>query len=267
MSFSSELRAAAIPFAAFAAALLITRPFANVLYGGDDWAYAWSVRQLVEHGRLIASDWSSAAAVPQVLFGALFAELFGLTRRVLNASTIVLAFAGVPILYALCRSFDLSRSVSALVTTVNVVGPLYLGFAGSFMSDMSYTVLLVAAMLASVMAIKSDSILVALLAGLIAALAFLGRQIAIVVPIAFAAALLVQAIAGAPSLRDYRRLLLQGLAGVGPLLLTFLVYRYFPDLVGGRTLAQTVNHAPADLLRRALDIRQVGERVVLTTYI
>ena len=38
----------------------------------DDWAYAWSVRQLLERGEFLISDWAAANLLTQVMWGALF---------------------------------------------------------------------------------------------------------------------------------------------------------------------------------------------------
>ena len=72
--------------------ILIIAPFQDVFYGGDDWAYAWSVLNLVESSIFEASDWATAQAVPQILWGALFVKIFGWSISVLNISTIVASF-------------------------------------------------------------------------------------------------------------------------------------------------------------------------------
>ena len=244
----------------FLVALCMTHPFANVLYGGDDWAYAWSVRTLLQDGRLQTSDWASASAVPQTLWGTFFAYLFGFSCRTLNVSTMVAATAGVFLIYGLCRVLGVPRAIGAIVALSVALTPLYLGFAGSFMSDMFYTVLMVAAVLVYVVAIQRQSTLCSLLGGLLAALAFLDRQVGVSLPTAFALTLFLSCLRVGT---DRKRRVSLIVAGCLAPLVTFLIYRYIPDLLGGRTKAQQITLSIENMLRRQTHLATTGESLYL----
>lgn len=256
-----ELTTLALLLLGFLAALLMTHPFANVLYGGDDWAYAWSVKTLLSDGKLQASDWVSASAVPQILWGTSFAYFFGLSCRTLNASTMVAATAGVFIIYGLCRLLGATRATGAIVTLVLATTPLYLGFAGSFMTDMFYTVLMVASLFVYVVASQRQSFLFALLGGFLAALAFLTRQIGITIPAAFAFTLLLSCLYRGTDRK--RRLILVAAGCLAPLA-TLLIYFKSPELLGGRTKAQLITLGIKNVLRRQMNWALTLEHLYLT---
>ena len=71
----------------YALAIATYHPFANLTYGGDDFAYAWSAYRLVIDGKIVASSWVTAAAVPQMLWGAAFCKVFGLSFVFLSRLT------------------------------------------------------------------------------------------------------------------------------------------------------------------------------------
>ena len=59
------------------------RPFQNTPFI-DDWVYAWSVVELLEHGRLRVLDWSAHVNVAQVLWGAAFGLPLGFSFTALS---------------------------------------------------------------------------------------------------------------------------------------------------------------------------------------
>src|SRR5688500_5115162 len=67
----------------------------------DDWMYARSVLSLVEKGRYVLCDFQAVTALLQILWGALFAKIFGFSMTILRVSVLVLGWAGVLISYLL----------------------------------------------------------------------------------------------------------------------------------------------------------------------
>lgn len=152
----------------------------------DDWAYAESVRALLAGEGVKFSDWAAANLISQVFWGAGFAALFGLSPTVLRVSTLVAALIGAVALYRLFRLARVEPGLALIGTLAGVFNPLYFSLAFSFMTDVPYTAMQLAAMwlLAGGMIFRSR-----LRQGLgwaLALAALLCRQIGIFVPVGLA---------------------------------------------------------------------------------
>ena len=55
----------------------------------DDWAYAWSVKTLLQEGRFQLSDWGAVNLLPQTLWGWLFSVPGGFSFTALRVSTLI----------------------------------------------------------------------------------------------------------------------------------------------------------------------------------
>jgi hypothetical protein len=236
-----NLRPAALALAGYLGAVLVLHPFADLFYGGDDWAYAWSVKTLVEQGKLRASSWVSAAAVPQTFWAAGFARVMGSHPRTMNLASLCLSFFGIVALYALARRMRVRAADAAWVAAFVGVGPFYLAFASSFMSDIYYAVFLTCSLLGYVSAIRTRSAWWALAGGVMAGLGFLNRQIGICLPASFGVTMAIGVLLRRDLLRDGIRLLV---AGCTPPAVAFATYTLFPDWLGGRTVAQQLTTDP-----------------------
>jgi len=130
-----------------AAVSILIDPFGDFPLN-DDWAYAWSVRHLLETGEFRLSDWAAANLYSQVLWGALFGWLFGFSFTTLRLSTLVLAAAGAVALYATLRQFAIRRRIALLGTLSAALVPTQVQLAHSFNNDVpSTSLLLIAAFL------------------------------------------------------------------------------------------------------------------------
>src|SRR3954466_2477347 len=84
--------------AAFAVSWFLVGGGANVPVI-DDWVYAWSVEDLLKTGRLHVLPISAIYPIAQVLWGTLFARLFGFSFAVLRLSTVTASIAGCFAIY------------------------------------------------------------------------------------------------------------------------------------------------------------------------
>jgi len=78
----------------------------------------------------------------QVVWGSLFAKVFGLSFGVLRMSTVVLVLLGAWALYGLCRRLDISPARSALGTAAYLFNPLSYAMGFTYMSDPGFASLL-----------------------------------------------------------------------------------------------------------------------------
>ena len=115
----------------------------------DDWMYAWSVQQLVGGHGLHAFPESTALALVQVLWGALFG-LGHADPRLLRLS-IVPAIALIAwCSHWLARRLGADRFWAAVAAATLLGMPLFMGNATSFMSDTLYVALVMAVAAAGV---------------------------------------------------------------------------------------------------------------------
>src|SRR5262245_49361104 len=110
--------------AVFVIGALIVRPLRDVPIV-DDWTYAWSVDHLLRTGELRIAEISSVYPVLQVVWGGLFAKLFGFSFGVLRLSTVVIAFAGCWALYLTLRELGCGPVWSLLGALALAVHPVY----------------------------------------------------------------------------------------------------------------------------------------------
>jgi len=154
----------------------------------DDWIYGGTVRSILTGGGFRIPGPSVPDLLTQALWGAVFCLPFGFSYTALRLSTITLALLGLWFCYALARDNGSSPRLAFIATASIAVNPLYLALANSFMTDVPFMALLVAALFFLVRFLRDES-WPALAAGLvIALLAILTRQIGVAILAAFAVA-------------------------------------------------------------------------------
>lgn len=134
--------AVALVLLAFAATTLII-PTMTQIATTDDWGYTRSVEILLDEGRLTVLPAVAATAVFQILWGALFGFVFGMSLAMMRIATLVMVALGAVALYALCRELGVSKGRSALGTAVWLFNPLTFVLSYTFMTDPYFTSLLI----------------------------------------------------------------------------------------------------------------------------
>jgi hypothetical protein len=114
----------------------------------DDWAYAWSVRELLRGTGLRWSDWGAVNLLPQILWGALFSAPAGFSFFSLRLS---IAVAGLIAIYAgvwYVRQAGASPAWGVLAGLTLAFNPIFLALSYSFNSDVPSLMLFAAALYA-----------------------------------------------------------------------------------------------------------------------
>lgn len=142
----------------------------------DDWAYALTVKGLIETGRYALHQWLAANMPFQAAWGALFSLIFGYSHIALRLSTLVLAVIGLVSFYQLAREHDLSASHAALLALILLSSPLMLRLSFTFMTDVPFVSLCLLAMWLYTRAMRQNDLWVMLAASLAAGAAILTRQ-------------------------------------------------------------------------------------------
>jgi len=117
----------------------------------DDWSYAWTTKQLCEHGRIELLPWSAPSLLIQIGYGAALCKIFGWSFTLLRLTTIVLAPLGLFAFYqfVVClrvpsRDDDSESSglVAWFATLVLGGSPLFLNLSNTFMTEVPFLVAL-----------------------------------------------------------------------------------------------------------------------------
>ena len=104
----------------------------------DDWVYAWSVDHFLKTGQLRVLDWSAHYPLAQIVWGALFARVFGFSFFVLRVSTLVLEWIGLLAFFCTLRAVGVGPSGSALGTLGLLFNPVMFVLAHSYMTDVPF---------------------------------------------------------------------------------------------------------------------------------
>ena len=184
--------ALAVVLVLYAAAAAVV-PTMTPVAVSDDWVYTRSVEILVRQGELRIIDLSVVTLLFQIVWGSLFATLFGMSFGALRISTVVLTALGGAAFYGLCLELGIDRARSAFGTAVYLFNPLAFVLGFTFMSDPHFAALLTIATFlyarGARLGIEGKGALVAGSAA--AAAAFLVRQQGALIPLAVFVALLL----------------------------------------------------------------------------
>jgi Dolichyl-phosphate-mannose-protein mannosyltransferase len=121
-------------FAVLVLPLVALSPLQNIP-AGDDWAYAWSVENLLNNHTLKILDWSVHINIAQILWGTLFCLPFGFSFAALRLSTWVLSVLGLVGFYLLMRELGLPDRDKKIAIGVLACSPLYAPLSFTFMTD------------------------------------------------------------------------------------------------------------------------------------
>lgn len=100
----------------------------------DDWAYRRDLWEFVRTGHMSFAGWGAMSLVGQILWGAMFAAVFGTHAWVPGAAVAVLATAGLAAAYGLGR-LVLSRTAAVACVLVALALPGFALSTSSFMTD------------------------------------------------------------------------------------------------------------------------------------
>lgn len=115
--------------------LLLIWPVAEIGVN-DDWSYILTTQAFVHTHHFIYNGWATAMLGWQVLWGALFARIFGAGFAAIRLSMVPVALATAMLYHAILRNFSLNRAHAFFGTLVLVLSPLFLALSTTFMSDL-----------------------------------------------------------------------------------------------------------------------------------
>ncbi len=193
----------------------------------DDWDYVATVADLVRYGEIRLSDWPGMSLVGQIFWGGLFAKLFGLSYMTLRLSVIALALVGAVALYHWARAIERTRAESLFLALLYATNPLVFSLSYSFMTDVPAASMMLLCLLIQAHCARRGGVLLYLLAGVIAALGYLIREIAALPALVLAASMVPAVVRSRGRAREL-------LALTAPLALVFTWHSFWLDHIHGR---------------------------------
>jgi 4-amino-4-deoxy-L-arabinose transferase-like glycosyltransferase len=178
-----DVRNALVCGVVMAAAFMLVNPFVQMPFD-DDWSYSFTVRELIRTGHLIYNGWAAPLTITHVLWGAIFAKIFGYSFVALRFSTLPLAMGCGILIYLLGRSAELSPGRSFFLFFLLCLSPLFLPLALSFMTDVPALFYTLLSLYAFVRAAQSRQVMLWLAIGIaVGIVGGMGRQTVWVVPL------------------------------------------------------------------------------------
>jgi hypothetical protein len=153
----------------------------------DDWVYANAVRSIVETGHFDLGS-SDANLISHAFWGALFCVPFGFSFTAIRVSTYILGLVGPLATYLLLHELGGQRWQAIVGALALAFNPIYLQLSFTFMTDVSFAALVAASMYMYVRGVHRESGRWVICAYAIAIVAFMSRQFAFALPVAYAAA-------------------------------------------------------------------------------
>jgi hypothetical protein len=112
----------------------------------DDWAYASTVRHLLQTGQYKLDDWVAPNMPFQALWGTLFCLVLGDSYVALRLSTVTLTVIGLIAFRALAREHGLSGTAANLLTLCLASSSLFFRMSLTFQTDIPFLVTLIVAL-------------------------------------------------------------------------------------------------------------------------
>jgi len=166
------------------ATLLLVSPLGEFPLN-DDWVYAKAVQDVLETGEYHGHPYSDALFVAQAYWGAAFCKIFGFSFTTLRFSTLVAALIAAWAAAAAARELGVSRNTSLLAGVLFLGNPIILNLSYTFMTDVPFMALANLSLLCFIKSIRNISLRYILLGSAFAALAYLIRQFAVLLPATF----------------------------------------------------------------------------------
>jgi hypothetical protein len=131
----------------YALVWLLVRPLTNAPVA-DSWLYAASARYFAHTGVMRFAGFTDAMPVAQIVLGAMWSKLFGASYRSLDLSLAMVGAATALMFFLLALRCGARRGEAAMATALIVCNPCYLFLSFSFMTEVPFIAMMVAALLA-----------------------------------------------------------------------------------------------------------------------
>jgi 4-amino-4-deoxy-L-arabinose transferase-like glycosyltransferase len=199
--------------------IIIVNPIGDFPYV-DDFAYGKPVKQYLETGQIHITDWSSMTLIAHLYIGIFVTKIFGFSFTVLRITNLFFGFLCMLSVYFLGLEI-LKNKISALLTAFLIAfNPSFFLISHTFYTDINFLTFTILSFLFYIKFLKYNKKTHLILACLINIIAFLVRELSIVVTLGF---MIVYISKNHKRLKDY----LIGLLPLFIILLEYAIYRYW----------------------------------------
>jgi len=157
----------------------------------DDWSFGRAVQRLLQSGDY-RPEWASMPLITNVLWGALFCLPGGFSFTALRLSTLLASLLALVGTYVLVRDLQQPRWLAVVITLTLGFNPIYYALSHTFMTDVPFTALAIWTSVFFARSLRNGSTFAMLLGTVLAIAATLSRQLALCIPMAFAATLFLR---------------------------------------------------------------------------
>ena len=172
----ADWRNLALLLVGFACVLLLVSP-AHSYPVNDDWIYARGVQDLLHLDYKLPG--AQATSFAPIALGALLSWLFGFSFTTLTAATLLMSAACIVLFYLLLRAVNLESSYALFGTALLALNPIFVYLSYSFMTDVTFLALMLAACLFYLRAMQTGGEYWLWFGGVAVSLAYLTRQFGI----------------------------------------------------------------------------------------
>ena len=114
--------------------ILACRPFAEIPYV-DDWSMARTARIFAQTGHVAYNGWAAMPQGWQIVWGAIFINIFGFSYTVLRLSLLPVVFTTIYLFQISLAQFRFTQRRATFGALVFGLSPIFLPVASSFMTD------------------------------------------------------------------------------------------------------------------------------------
>jgi hypothetical protein len=179
----SDLIALSVIIAAYALALLLM-PIQHDFAIFDDWTYVRTAEKAFGNEGFRPSEYAQATIVTHSYWGALFANLFGMSFATLTAAVMTLSLVAALAFYVLLRRLDFPPVLGILGVAMLILNPYVISLSYSFMTEITFVSMLLLSCLFYYEGLRGNGDGWLWLGGIFAALTFLTRQFGLAVALA-----------------------------------------------------------------------------------
>jgi hypothetical protein len=158
----------------------------------DDWAWGRTVQTLLDTGDFRPNGWGPMSLLSHVLWGAVFCLPVGFSFTALRLAGFAASLVAGAGCYLLTLEASGTRALATVAALVCLFNPIAFALSATFMTDVPFVAIAVVAALFFARHLRTGRDDQLIVGTLCAAVAILSRQLAFVLPVSFAVALLAQ---------------------------------------------------------------------------
>lgn len=174
-----------ILFVLYAFAEILVNPWGDFPLN-DDWSYAKSVNWLEEEGKIVLGNWPAMTLATHIVWGFVFAKIFGFSFLALRISTFVSALIGIYTLFQIGIKISNRKEIAFALSLSLLFNPIYFSLSNTYMTDVNFCTLLIMGIYLAIQFFEKPSIRILLLIFVVSVALVLLRQYGIILPIVFA---------------------------------------------------------------------------------